>query len=348
MSIARHLRRASLALLMLSSFGALQSAYAVGTTAGTSISNQATVNYSVGGVAQTPVTSSTATFVVDNKVDLTVVTTNVAAVAASPGQTAVVTTFTVTNTGNSTQSYKLTATDIAGGTVFGNTDTLNGLTLQTAVDTNNNGTYDAGTDQIGNLGDIAPAASPTPVRVFVLATIPLGATNGQFASVRLTVQAAAAGSAGATLVTQSSGADNAASVDVVFADAGRDGSATADSQYAIQSAALSVTKTASVISDPFNNTTNPKAIPGAVVEYTITVNNTGAVAATTVAVTDSIPASTVYVAGSMTRNGSAVTDSSSDGDNAQANGSPVSGIAVTIPTVAAAGTANVKFRVTIQ
>lgn len=346
MTIARHLKQASLALLMLSSLGALQNAYAVGTTAGTSISNTATVNYSVGGVAQTAISSAPVSFVVDNRVDLTVTTTNTAAVVANPGQTAVVTTFTVANTGNATQSYRLTATDLTTA-VFGNADTLNGLTLSTAVDTNGNGTYDAGTDTIGNLGDIAPAASPTPVTVFVLATVPLSATNGQYASVRLEVQVAAAGSAGATLVSESSGADTTG-VDIVFADAGRNATEQADSQYTIQSAALTVTKTVTVISDPFNNTTDPKAIPGAVVEYTITVNNGGTVAATAVAVTDAIPANTAYVAGSMLRNGSAVTDSSSDGDDAAATGTPVNSIAVTIPSVAPAGSANVRFRVTVQ
>src|SRR5262245_49932644 len=68
MTFARHLKQAGLALLMLSSLAALQNAYAVGTTAGTSISNTATVNYSVGGVSQTPITSAAATFVVDNKI----------------------------------------------------------------------------------------------------------------------------------------------------------------------------------------------------------------------------------------------------------------------------------------
>ena len=73
MSIARHLKQASLALLMLSSATALQSAYAEGTTAGTSISNTASVNYSVGGVAQTPINSTTASFVVDRRIFLSVV-----------------------------------------------------------------------------------------------------------------------------------------------------------------------------------------------------------------------------------------------------------------------------------
>lgn len=347
MTIARHLKQASLALIMLSSLAVLQSAYAVGTPSGTAINNQATVNYSVGGVSQTPINSSVATFVVDSRIDLTVVTLDTAAVAAVPGQLAVVSTFTVANTGNSIQSYRLTATDLNGVTVFGNADTLNGLVLSTAVDTNGDGDYDAGVDQIGNLGDIAPAAVPTPVRVFVLANIPAGATNGQFASVSLTAQAATAGSAGATLATENNTPDNPAAVDVVFADAGEDATEAANSQYGIQSATLNVTKTAVVISDPFNGITNPKAIPGAIVEYTISIQNTGATAATTVNLTDPIPANTQYVAGSMTRNTVALTDAA-DADGGQANGAPVTNIAVTVATIAPATTATVTFRVTIQ
>lgn len=38
---------------------------------------------------------------------------------------------------------------------------------------------------------------------------------------------------------------------------------------------LSVTKASVLVSDPVNGTTNPKAIPGALVEYLITVSNTG-------------------------------------------------------------------------
>jgi uncharacterized repeat protein (TIGR01451 family) len=40
-------------------------------------------------------------------------------------------------------------------------------------------------------------------------------------------------------------------------------------------AAMSVSKVSSVISDPVNATTNPKAIPGALIEYLITVSNAG-------------------------------------------------------------------------
>ncbi len=56
-------------------------------------------------------------------------------------------------------------------------------------------------------------------------------------------------------------------------------------------ATLTVVKTSLVISDPVNGTTNPKAIPGAVVQYAVTVTNTGtaAVDASTVVVTDPLP-----------------------------------------------------------
>lgn len=55
---------------------------------------------------------------------------------------------------------------------------------------------------------------------------------------------------------------------------------------------ISVTKVSSVISDPVNGVTNPKAIPGATVEYLISVSNIGAgpTDADSVVVTDNGPA----------------------------------------------------------
>ena len=62
---------------------------------------------------------------------------------------------------------------------------------------------------------------------------------------------------------------------------------------------LNVSKTSTVLSDPVNGTTNPKAMPGALVQYCVTVTNSGTVAATTVIATDTLPAGTSYVAGSL-------------------------------------------------
>ena len=54
---------------------------------------------------------------------------------------------------------------------------------------------------------------------------------------------------------------------------------------------LTITKTSAVVSDPVNGTTNPKAIPGAIVRYTFTVTNTGptAVTANSVFIIDTLP-----------------------------------------------------------
>src|SRR3970040_2805328 len=94
-------------------FGLAQNAAAAGTAAGTTISNSATLAYDVSGVAQTSITSTAATFVVDEKAHLTVAggaNTNVV-----PGATAQVTTFTLTNKDNSTLDFSLASNQVAAG-----------------------------------------------------------------------------------------------------------------------------------------------------------------------------------------------------------------------------------------
>lgn len=64
-------------------------------------------------------------------------------------------------------------------------------------------------------------------------------------------------------------------------------------------ALLIVSKTSAVISDPANGTTNPKLIPGAIVEYTITVRNIGAgtVGSGSLNITDIMPAQMAFATG---------------------------------------------------
>lgn len=357
MTIARHLMKASLALAAIGSIGAMQSANATGTASNTSIANRATVSYSVGGVAQTPIQSSPTgnttatgadtTFRVDNKIIHIVseVSGNPTSVGTAPGATNLVTTFTVTNQGNTAQGYLLTATNRPTGTASPFTspvtpnDDQDVDNLRVFVESGTTAGFDP-TDTATNIANLAPDATVT---VYVVADIPAGATNNQYANVQLAAQATTANTT--TPVVQTAAADNPNAVDIVFADGGvvaRDGIAEAQDQYQIQSAALTVTKTSSVISDPINTTTNPKAIPGATVQYTITVANSGSQAATGVAITDAIPANTDYVAGSITVNGSSVSDSG------RTIGTPVTSLNVDPGAIAASGTATVTFRVTIK
>lgn len=275
-------------------------AFAAGTTSGSSITNTATVNYQVGGIAQTAVTANN-TFTVDRRVNMTVAEVGNATTSVSPGQTARVTAFTVTNTSNAPLDLGLSVIQQAGGTAaHGGTDNFDVTSPTIALDTNGNGTYDAGTDTIVTFLDEIPADAVRTV--FILGNIPAGQANGSIADVALLVQAREAGGAGAqgAVVTQTAGA-NTAGVDTVFADgtgtndANRDGQQSEDDDYTVAAPVLTVTKQSRIISDPLNGTTNPKFVPGATVEYCIIVTNaSGAAAADSVAISDPLAAQTTY------------------------------------------------------
>jgi uncharacterized repeat protein (TIGR01451 family) len=86
--------------------------------------------------------------------------------------------------------------------------------------------------------------------------------------------------------------------------------------YSVEGAALSVTKTSAPLSDPVNGASNPKALPGAIVRYCITIANAGPATASQVTATDAIPASLFYVPGSMRSGGSCETANTIEDDDA--------------------------------
>jgi len=291
-------------------FGAAQNAMAAGTASTTVISNTATLSFAVGGVTQTPVDSNTETFAVDNKINLTVARVDTAAVAVVPGQVAATPlpnppaylTFTVTNNGNTTQDFILSNTNPATGATspFGGTTEFAAANCRTFVDNNGNGTLEIGTDlEAGYLDDVLADASRT---VFLSCDTPIGATNGQDAVVGLVAEAVdAAGSVGSPSASytgaQLTAVNTKDGVEIVAADvigtetgvdAARDAKHSDRSAYVIQTATLSVSKTVSTLCDPFNNNTNPKNIPGAVVRWTIEIENTGSASANLSTIADSL------------------------------------------------------------
>ena len=278
-------------------------AQAAGTSAGTTISNTASVSYTVAGSAGSA-SSNTATFVVDKKVNLTVAEVGGTATQVAPGGVNQVTTFTVTNNTNSVQDFRLIADQQNLSIPIVGIDNFDVTNERVFVDSNGNGVYDAG-DTRTYIDELAPDATVT---VFIVADIPTTA-GANFAIVSLTAVAAAGGQAGtlgADLVATSTlAADTPGSVDIVFADvagfgdAARNGQARAGDAYQIMGTTLNVNKTATLISDPVNNLLNPKAIPGAIVQYCMKVTNTGPNTADGVSVTDAVPANMTYVPGSI-------------------------------------------------
>jgi len=376
-------KRAGLACVALGVIAISQQSLAAGTASGTSIANTATVNYQVSGVAQpliqsSPTGNSTSsgtptTFVVDNKINLTVSRVDGTAVNVTPSGTNFVTTFKLTNTGNTAQGYQLAPTNEATSTAnpFGGAaDAFDMSNVRRFVSTaacsvaSATPTYASATDTATLVNTLAPDAC---VYVFIVSDAPSTATNGQVSVVTLTATTAVAGTSAATLATQTAGADTAGTVDVVFADTGRDAIESASDAYIVASAALSVAKTSTVISDPFNLAVNPKAIPGAVIEYGITLTNTGSSNATVVTITDQLPAAgVVYTTGTYNSGASDVritvgatntfcvaesgSDTNSDGCFRTAGGIlTVGSPALTqVATGGAAAAVTVRFRMTIQ
>ena len=375
MLIKQQMRRVRLAVVALGLIGAAPSVFAAGgdTNYSTPITNTASVNYSVSGVPQTVINSSptgnstpgagagTATsFLVDKRIMFIAEETDGAATVTSPGLTQVVTTFRVTNTSNGAQDFRIAADNTQPpAIIFGRTDSfdMSNFTLHISSAACSTATMatptfagEAATTFIGAL------AEDTCRYVFVRSDTPVSPTaaNGLASTIRLVTTATTTGSLGVTAETQTAAADNAAVVDVVFAETGiangnvaNNGISLAFDQYFVGT--LTVTKTAAVISDGFSAAGQAKAIPGAIVEYTISVQNNGLVTSGA-ALTELIPANTTYVAGSTTLNGAARADVAGAMPFVAGGSinSPAAAAGVINPGATAAEIAVVRFRVTIN
>lgn len=124
----------------------------------------------------------------------------------------------------------------------------------------------------------------------------------------------------------------------------------------ITSTRLTATKTSSLISDPINGTTNPKAIPGAVMRYCVLVWNEGGIGHTNLAMNDPLPSATTFVAGSLRSGVSCATattvedDDAAGADETDPAGMAIAGTSVTaaLPTLAAGATYAFVFDVTVN
>ena len=308
--------------VVLSLFAGTASAAPVGTPTGTTISNLATVAYSVNGVSQASIGSSAAgntsgagtatTFVVDTKLSLVVTTVDSSEVLVAAGQTAAVLVYQVTNNGNSTQGINFSTVQEATNTV----DPFNGAlkdnfdptTPTVWVSSSNVNTYNSVTDTSHSLFSLASGSSNY---VFIVSTIPAGQVNGDIAVEALVAQEAATGAsysagAGASITTDQSGsAWTPGTAQQIFfdtagtagdGDAANDGKASSRDAYLVRVAALTITKgTPVVLSDPTGDAIK-HAIPGAVMQYTVTIANaaTARLNASSITLTDALPANTSW------------------------------------------------------
>ena len=274
-------------------------AMAAGTQAGSTIRNDVSVTFDVGGVTQNAETDFDE-FTVDRKVNLVVAEVGGADTSVSPGASEQAVTFQVTNSSND-------KIDMALSLVQSASDDFDITNVKYFID-DGDGVFDADDDEVTYLDEVAVDATIT---VHVVGDIPLGTSTGDKADVSLVATAhAAAGTDGAlgAVLTATTGA-NTSGIDTVLADGAGDEDVAEDGKFSdtdtfvVSAADVTVTKTSRIISDPINDTLdasgvdpNAKAIPGAIIEYCIVVSNaTGSATATDVAVNDELPADVSYL-----------------------------------------------------
>lgn len=304
-------------------------AYAAGTEAGTQINNTATATFDLPGGGESTVNSNTVTLTVDELIDVAVTWADPGNVPVAPAATGRVLTYTVTNSGNGTESFTLSTIANGGG------DDFDPAVTSVVLDTNNNGVYDAGVDTAYVAGSNDPAIdADESITVFVLSTIPGGAADGNEGIVNLVAEANTGTGAPGTSIAGAGQGGGAAVIGATGGDGEDDGT------YVVTTADVALVKSA-VVADPFGGTTR---VPGATITYTLaaTVNGSGSLANLRLA--DPIPTGTVYVPGTITLDGLPLTDAS-DADAGAFSGTA---IAVQLGTVASGTVRNVTFQVEID
>jgi hypothetical protein len=294
-------------------------AWAAGTDAGTNIGNDATLSYSAGGVAQPDVQATVPAgqthadeFLVDKKIDMVMSTTDTDQIQVTPGQLDQNTSFTFTNEGNSAEKFKFTVINLANNeeadydTDKDNADVRKDPGHEMAIEYRmvNGGTWTA----LPASGILSVAEDDT-VLFRVKSDIPTaaqGGADGDIMNIELKATAYKDDESGPE--SETNGADTQNAVDIVFADgtavqngssAGNlgnesnskgdtagDGIEVGRSGYIIATPVLSINKTSCIVSDPVNNTNNPKRIPGAIIRYMFNIENTGSADATGIKLTD--------------------------------------------------------------
>ncbi len=331
-----------------------QQAMAVGTRAGTSIENTASVDYSVGGIDQEDIASNQVTFVVDRRVDFLLEPIVPGTLEdVTPGENEAWVDFRLTNTSNSDLDFNLLLAQLTDGTAVGpGTDNADMAAVEYAVSADLESLTNPDPVQGGDqyVDELPPDES---IRIRVWGDAALTMVNAEVAGVELTATAAEPGTSGTEGGALAYGvANNDATIENVAANNAGGGVEVASDGFVVVSAGLSVAKAYAVIDDGFGGTL---PIPGAEVEYTITiVNSSTTTPADSVVITDTLDGDLVFLADALA-GGADMTLTVNAGlptgctEEADADGCLRSGADLTFDniTIAAGDTLVVTYRVTI-
>ncbi len=301
-------------------------AHADGVDAGTIIRNTAQATYTTTTGSGT-VNSNTVELAVDELLNVTLTSLNSGAVGAVPGSATL--TFELTNTGNGPEAFQLTANPAVAGNDFETTvDSI-------AIDTNGNGAYDPGIDQILVGPSTTAVLNPDEaLTIFVIVTVPATVADGDESVVELLAEAITGTGTPGTLF----GGAGENGVDAIVGATGADATATGTLIAGITT--VDLLKSQSVV-DPFGGTST---VPGSVITYTILATVSGSGSVSDLVVTDAVPAGTTYSAASLALGSAALTDAAGD-DAGEAN---ATGISVDLGTVSGGTSQSISFDVVVD
>ena len=311
----------------------MQHTFAVGTVVGTIIENTATVDFVFVNSAER-VVSNTITFLVAERIDV-VVTPQSGQVVVLPNGFARSLLFTVTNTGNGTETFLLAINSIVVGDDF---DPIPSLPDAVFFDTDGSSDFNTGDVAYVPGGNDPILLADESVDVLLVNDIPAIVTNGDLGRSEL-IATAATGSGAPGTVYAGLGDGG---TDAVIGTTG--GEATEFGEYVVENMTINVVKTQAVM-DPSGGT---EAIPGATITYTITVEVVSVGTATSSSVVDLIPTWSTFVPNSITLNGLAISDAT-DGDAGEYDITGAPTVVVRLGDLTLAdGLQSVVFQVTID
>lgn len=280
-------------------------AMAAGTAPGVTVSNSIDISYEVAGTTVTTNAAATADFVVDRKVAHTFASDDAGDnVNVAPGSIEQIMTFRLDNIGNDASGFDFDL--ITGGTLTLTYDAAKTEAQGTyyvtfgSTQTKQAGDTDYNTDGITTIGDIAADGI---VYMHVTAFVEAGATDGDQASFTFTSRSL---DAGTSTITSEDRGNGLAAVDTVFADTDLDGVEVVTATLTVTAPNLTFTKDQLVLSEnldgSFDCTTDAAdggeaTVPGACVEYTLTVTNDAGAGASAdnLVISDPLPAEVTYV-----------------------------------------------------
>jgi uncharacterized repeat protein (TIGR01451 family) len=357
-------------------FCALSTSAALAQTApDTPVINSISLTYNSGAGTPTvtlpTVAAHSVEFRVDRKLDLGVsAQASDGLVPAVPGQAAVTFAYRVENRGNDTQGFVINVTDT------GNINVADGLTRSATVTTTPGEFYvlvgpnaDGTNGTIYNSGNAGDLAVGGHYFVVIVANVPITAIDAQFDDfvVRATVT-----DAGTDTPVTEDRTLGLMGVNRVFADAASNSARTSgqidvafngqdadETRVEVRAPVITAQKTVVVLTENLPGSTfncaaggaatgSPlAAIPGACVEYTITVENTSpsSTSATNVVINDPLPAQVTFAGlSSITYSGAAAGSASTASEPAHNSGT----VAATIGTLPAGVTGTFRIRATIK